>query len=347
MEYHLKCSNCGNIYDDSYNAQVCEKCGGILEVVYEGRIQKIENLRSFWDLEPVLPGGRYKHLEVGFTKLIPAREKGLHLKLEVENPTHSFKDRGSVIEVAKAKEYGYDELVCASTGNMAYSLAYYAKVYGIKAKIFVSKNVTKDKMEYIRKTHDAEVVKINGDFNEAQRHAEKYAKRRNVFLAGDYCYRKEGQKTIAYELAQFKPDCIIVPVGNATLLSGTIKAVKEMRECRMIDKDPTIIGVEAEKCKPLYDAFAIGKLSYTVPKTAADAIAVGYPTFGPQVLAMAKKSKINMMVVSDKEMAVEQRRLYEDYGLVAELAGVSGIAAYRKLKLKYKNIIAIISGGNI
>lgn len=347
MRYYLKCINCGEVYDSSYGSQICEKCDGILEVIYKGKLQKVQKFNSFWDLEPVLPSGKYRKLEVGSTKLLKARERNLSLKLEIENPTHSFKDRGSVIEVAKAKEYHYNEIVCASTGNMAYSVAYYAKVYGIKAKIFVSRNVSKDKMEYIRKTHDADITKVNGDFNEAQRHAEEYAKRRNVFLAGDYCYRKEGQKTIAYELMQNKPDCIIVPVGNATLLSGTLKAIDEMTKLGMINKAPEVVGVQAEKCKPLYDAFMKGKIHYHKPNTLADAIAVGYPTFGPQALAMIRKMKGIITAVSDKEMLTEQKRFYSDYGLVAELAGVASVAAYRKLNLKYRNVVAIISGGNV
>ncbi len=346
MDYYLQCIECGETYDRHYSNQICEKCGGLLEVVYKKSLPKIKSISSFWDLEPVLPYGRYRKFEVGLTKTIKAKEKDLWLKLEIDNPTHSFKDRGSVIEVAKAREYGFDELVCASTGNMAYSLAYYAKAYGIKAKIFVSKNVSKDKMEYIRKTHDADITKINGDFTMAQRHAEHYAKVNNVFLTGDYCYRKEGQKTIMYELAKIKPDYIFVPVGNATLISGMLKALNELKNSKVLSKAPKIIGVEAEKCSPLYKAFKTGKLKYEKPYTKADAIAVGYPTFGNQAIDMLKKFNGSIITVSDEEMIKEQRRFYDEYGLVAELAGIASIVAYRKIMPKGKSV-AIISGGNV
>jgi threonine synthase len=346
MDYYLKCTKCGEVYNRHYDGQTCGKCGGLLEVVYKGKLPKIAGAYSFWDFKPILPKGIYKEFEVGLTKTIKGKEEGLYLKLEIENPTHSFKDRGSVIEVAKAHEYGYDEIVCASTGNMAYSLAYYAKAYGIKAKIFVSKNVSKDKMEYIRKTHDANVTKVDGDFSLAQKHAEKYAKRRNVFLTGDYCYRKEGQKTIAYELNWHKFDNIIVPVGNATLISGILKAIVEMKASGSIKKVPKVIGVESESCKPLYDAFKSGKLKYEKPNTIADAIAVGYPTFGMQAIELLKKLGGYMVTVSDKEMESEQNLFYQDYGLVAELAGVASLAAYKKLKPKGKTV-AIISGANV
>lgn len=346
MHYHLRCTKCGEIYDSRYSSQVCEKCNGILEVEYEGKLPKIKKVSSFWDFEPVLPKGNYRHFEVGLTKTV--RGDNVYLKLEIDNPTHSFKDRGSVIEVAKAHEYGYDEVVCASTGNMAYSVAYYAKAYGIKSKIFVSKNVSRDKMEYIRKTHDADITKVDGDFTLAQKHAEEYAKRRNVFLAGDYCYRKEGQKTIAYELNFYNPDNIFVPVGNATLLSGILKAIQEMKTSGMLRKVPKVIGVESDKCKPLYDAFRSrdGKVRYEKPRTKADAIAVGYPTFGDQAIPLLKKFKGYVTTVSDEEMQKEQNLFYERYGLVAELAGVASLVAYKKIKPKGESF-AIISGGNV
>ncbi|MGC8699484.1 MAG: threonine synthase [Candidatus Micrarchaeia archaeon] len=346
MDYYLKCTKCGEVYDRHYEGQTCNKCGGLLEVVYKGNLPRIRKISSFWDFKPILPKGNYREFEVGLTKTIEGKEEGLWLKLETDNPTHSFKDRGSVIEVAKAKEYGFDELVCASTGNMAYSLAYYAKAYNIKAKIFVSKNVSRDKMEYIRKTHDADVTKIDGDFTMAQKHAEHYAKAKNVFLAGDYCYRKEGQKTIMYELINHDPDYIFVPIGNATLLSGVLKALNEIKNSHSLRKLPKVVGVEAEKCSPLYKAMKTGKLRYEEPRTAADAIAVGYPTFGMQAIGLLKRFGGYITTVGDAEMEREQELFYEKYGLIAELAGVASIAAYKKIKPKGKSI-AIISGGNI
>ncbi|MGC8662416.1 MAG: threonine synthase [Candidatus Micrarchaeia archaeon] len=346
MNYYLKCTKCGKVYERNYNMQICDKCDGILEVVYNEKVPYIEHANSFWDFKPILPYGKYREFEVGLTKVIPGKENRLYLKLETENPTHSFKDRGSIIEIAKAEEYGFDEVVCASTGNMAYSIAYYAKAYGIKSKIFVSKNITKDKIEYIRKTHDADITKINGDFTEAQKHAERYAKLKNVFLAGDYCYRKEGQKTIMYEIAKFGFDNVFVPVGNATLLSGILKALEEIKKSKKNIKLPRIIGIEADNCKPLYKAFKTGRLEYEKPKTDADAIAVGYPTFGMQALNLIKKLGGQIITVSDKEMKKEQELFYDSYGLVAELAGVASIAAYKKIKPDGKSL-AIISGGNV
>lgn len=354
MYYSLKCHRCRHVYGSGYKSQVCGGCGGILEVVYRGRLKASGfDAADFWSYEPVLPKAKYRYFDVGGTKLVKdRRHNGLYLKMETSNPTHSFKDRGSIVEIAKAAEYGYREVVCASTGNMAYSVSYYAKLYGMKAKIFVSDNASPDKIRDIRGVGDASVTKVNGDFNEAQKHAIRYSERSGAFLAGDYCYRKEGQKTIAYEIMKAMPSvgAMIVPVGNATLLSGVFKALDEMKSFRLIRKKPLIVGVEAKGCNPLEEAVKRGRsVSYIRPRTAADAIAVGYPTFGMQALEYMKRDKGIVISVTDKEMEFEQKELYESLGIIAELAAVAGIAAYGKLRTKIGKgtAVSILSGANV
>jgi threonine synthase len=333
--------------------QACGSCGGNLEVVYTEKPRfKKSNGERFWSYEYLLPKARYRHTELGGTKLISSSDdERLFLKLEIENPTRSFKDRGSIVEIAKAKEYGYETIVCASTGNMAYSLAYYAKLEDMRARVFIGGSASKHKVRNIKELQDADVEKVDGDFNKALDVAYKYAARHKAFLAGDYCYRKEGQKTLIYEIMDQLHDAthIIVPVGNATLLSGIFKGLKEMKQAGHIKKLPKIVAVQARKCSPLVKAFANGeKIKYQKPMTAADAIAVGYPTFGDDALGMLRTSKGMAMAVSESEMLKEQKRFLEDYGLVAELASVSTVAAYKKLKLKEnEKAVAIISGGNV
>jgi len=353
LRYHLECLRCGSIFESGYDKQICGKCSGILEVVYERNpyIPK-GNLNSFWDFLPALPSGSYRRYEVGLTKTIKSTDLPCtYMKMEIGNPTHSFKDRGSVIEVGKAHDYGYKEVVCASTGNMAYSVAYYSKLYGIKAKIFISNNASRDKVRDIRETHDADVTRVNGDFNKAQRLAEAYAKRNGAFLTGDYCYRKEGQKTIAYEilLAGKDVNSIVVPVGNATLLSGTFKAVKEFKVARRISKTPAVIGVEASSCSPLYKAFTRDRnVEYETPKTMADAIAVGYPTYGDQAIQYMHKYGGSMRTASEAEMSKEQLSFTNRYGLAVELAGVASLAAIRSGKGIPKGVkVAVVTGANV
>lgn len=342
---------CSEKYSSSYERQVCDRCGGILEVVYSGKMFRINGSGRFWDYESVLPNCRYKRYEVGSTKLIKSNyQENIFLKLETDNPTKSFKDRGSIIEVSKALEYHKKEIALASTGNMAYSIAYYAKLAGLRVKAFISIGANREKIRDIRMEGDASMDFVKGDFTKAQKLAIRYAKRSDAFLAGDYCYRKEGQKTIAYEIIDQMPGVthIVVPVGNATLISGVFKGLKEMRAIGKIRKMPVIIAVQSKGSDPLVRAFnSHNKIRYVEPKTAADAIAVGFPTFGDQALEALKVTKGIAIAVSDRELEKERETFYETYGLVAELAGVAGIAAISKIRFKNEDrVVSVISGGN-
>ena len=142
---------------------------------------------------------------------------------------------------------------------------------------------------------------------------------------------------------------IIVPVGNATLISGVFRALKEMKATGRIKRLPKIIAVQAAGSDPLVRAFKSGnKIKYVLPKTEADAIAVGFPTFGDQALEALRETKGDAIAVSDREMEREQDRFYEEYGLIAEPTGVASLAALRKMKVgREDKVVCVISGGNV
>lgn len=353
MKYGLQCSGCHLDYGPDYPCQTCGKCGKNLEVIYKEKPKfKKSGGRDFWDYESLLPNARYNHSELGGTRLIQSHEgDNIYLKLELENPTRSFKDRGSIIEITKAKEYGYDRITCASTGNMAYSLCYYANLEGMKANVFISNAANIDKIRKIRAVGDADIFKVDGDFNRAMDLAYKYSKKSNSFLTGDYPYRKEGQKILAYEIMDQLPSAthLIVPVGNATLLSGISKALKELKAAGKLRRLPKIVAVQAEGCSPFIKSLNQNKeLKHEIPRTKADAIAVGYPTYGKEGLEAVRKTHGCGISVTEAEMLKEQKAFKKEHGLVAELGGIASLAAVRKLKLKDADkAVAIISGGNV
>ena len=352
MDYYLKCNICNEKYGSNYAGQICGSCSGLLEVQYKKKVEPNLDAESFWDYEDQLPKSKYRHYLLGMTPLVRAHEsRSLLMKMEIQNPTHSFKDRGSAVELAKAAEYGFNEVVCASTGNMAYSISYYSKLYGLRSQVFISTDANRDKINDIESVGDAQVHWVKGDFNKALAQAEAYSRKHKAFLTGDYCYRKEGQKTVAYEVMQQVRDLthFIVPVGNATLISGVYKALREMKAADKIRKMPKIIGVQASGCMPLVRAFKLKKpVSYERPRTKADAIAVGLPTFGNQAMEAFKETNGYAVAVSDRELEAEKERLYENYGIVAELGGVASLAAYRKAGIKENDrAVAIISGANV
>jgi len=348
MRYKLRCLSCKREYPMVFRSQLCDACGGILEVEYLGNPGVKKLRKDLWSYEPLLPKGEYRHYKLGNTTLLKSVEEELFLKLEIENPTKSFKDRGSVIEVAKALEFGYDEVVCASTGNMAYSVAYYAKLGGIRSAIFVSRNANWLKIRNIRETRDADIHRVDGDFTEAQRRAINYARRMGAFLVGDYGYRKEGQKTLIYEVLSELPGVrnILIPVGNATLFSASFKGLTELRRYGLSHSSVRLIAVQASLTDPLAVAFRTGRpVKYQQPLTDAGAIAVGYPTYGDQAIQGIRATGGTVVDVTDEEMEEERKSFYREYGLQVEMAGVASMAAFRKVRLKGKSV-AVISGAN-
>ncbi len=347
MRYYLECRKCYAEYDSSYDSQLCGKCGSMLEVEYKGKLTLPESPKAFWDFSSAIPHCRYRIKNHALTHI--SHLAGLALKDETSWPTRSFKDRGSLVEISKAKEYGYKEIVCASTGNMALSLSYFAKLSGIRAKVYLSKYTNKVKIKYIRDTHNADVVLVEGDYTKAVKLAEEYSKRKRAFLAGDYCYRKEGQSTIGFEIALQSKGIrnVFVPVGNATLFSGIFKAYERMRSTGAIRGYPRLIAVQADGADALVMAFAgSSKIRYAKPHTAADGIAVGYPTYGEDALDAIRKTRGYAMSVSENEMTDAKSSIFEKARITAELAGASAVAAWEKIS-KPAGSIAIVTGANV
>jgi len=363
MDYRLACTKCGHIEDDS--AFRCGKCGSILEVKINykklGRSKLVIKGRAgIGRYENLLPVKRIATLGEGNTPLrkIDRSEMGgvkIFLKLETENPTKTFKDRGSAVELSKAKELGVKEVYCASTGNMGLSVAHYAKHLGINATIFISKGGNKAKIKKIR-LQDAAIKYVDGDFNKALKAAEIFAWKDGAFICGDYHFRKEGQKTVAYEIAEQLndkiPDYIFIPVGNGTLFSGVYKGFEELHKFKVIRKMPRMVAVQSEQCDPLIRAYNNKKdIKYMKPNTEADAIAVGYPTFGSESLAALRGTHGAAIGVS--EDAIEGAvRLLEDYGVYAELGGGTAFAGFLKMyakdrkKFKGKRVVVVVTGNN-
>ncbi len=359
MKYSLKCTSCTSIYGPKSQMYRCNKCNSILEVDYKypdkidlgsGKI-KHSKYKQFFPTS-----GKLLSLGEGGTPIVNYKigNVNLMLKLETHNPTNSFKDRGSSVEITKAIELGFKEVCCASTGNMGFSIATYAQRFGKKCTIFISKDAKIEKIAKIKKA-GAEIVEIKGDFNTALGTAELFSKVNNIFLCGDYHYRKEGQKSIVFEIFDQLgklPDFIILPVGNATLLAALYKGIKELRKIKMINKLPRLIAVQARGCDPLVRAYNQHKrLTYMHSNTKADAIAVGYPTFGFEGVEALKETNGLALSVSDAELEFARRKLHESR-IYSELGGAASFAGTLKINkthpalFKGKSVFCLITGNN-
>jgi threonine synthase len=354
MDYILVCTKCGR--ENADPAFRCSRCASILEVEfnYKGKKPKIKAGRGIKRYSDFLPAAPFS-LGEGNTgiKKSTIKENNILFKVETGNPTGTFKDRGSAVEIAKAFELDAESVVCASTGNMGLSVAHYARKAGIKCTIFISGGANKNKIKKIM-NEKASVKKVKGDFNTALRLAERFAVKNNAFVCGDYHYRKEGQKTVAFELIEqltkHEPDRIFIPVGNATLFSGMYKGLNEFKMFGMIKRMPALIAVQSERCGPLVSAYADKKhITYVRPKTEADAIAVGYPTFGNEALEAIRKTKGDAIAVSEAEIKDAVVEL-EEQGIYAELGGGTGYAGFLKYAAenggKKSSSVVVVTGNN-
>lgn len=358
MEYTIRCSRCDQEYGPKTPLFRCDACNSILEVVYEypDRV-KLRGRISHSRYKALFPlAGRLLSLREGGTPLISYSVKSVdvRLKLETKNPTKSFKDRGSSVEISKAKELGFKQVCCASTGNMGLSVATYARKFGLKCAILISKDARPEKIKKIKR-QGAEIVEVEGDFNNALRTAELFAKVNNAFLCGDYHYRKEGQKSIAYEaIEQTKGevDFIFIPVGNSTLLAAVYKGLKEFKRFGTIERFPVLVGVQSEGCDPLVRAFEKGsRVEYMHPHTVADAIAVGYPTFGFEGLKALRETDGLAVGVKDREILAAQKTL-KRRGISAESGGSAAFAGFMKSyrqnphRFRNKRVVCLVTGNN-
>jgi threonine synthase len=363
-EKFILCTDCGKKYPVWKKIFRCV-CGGTLEVVFDynkirsgfrERIRKRDfNHARYIELYPVR---QLVSLQEGGTPLIRSRnlEKFLGLKFEIyfkyeaQNPTGSFKDRGSSVEVAKAREFGAKRVICASTGNMGASVSAYSGIANMKCFVFTPRDARIAKLEQML-AHGANVYRIHGDYVRAARLAEDIYKKYGVYLLGDYLYRREGTKSVGFELCEQlgEMDYIISPVGNGTLISATWKAVNEFRTLGFIKSRPRMVGVQARVCSTVARAYKKGGEIVQVrnPHTIALAIECGYPIDGKMALKAINESGGFAEEVSDREILKAREILARREGLFAEPSGAASLAGLIKSKDSIKRgsrVVCIVTG---
>jgi len=318
---------------------------------------------KYLPLMPVKDYSSFVSLKEGSTPLIRSRRIGpelgidLYFKLESQNPTGSFKDRGSAVEITIAKELNAKGIVVASTGNMAASCSCYAATAQIPCFVFVPEDTPTSKLSQAI-SYGGNIVQVKGTYNDAAQLAEKIAKELNFYLAGDYAFRVEGQKTAAFELMDQLhyqvPDEIFVPIGCGTNVAAYGKGLKEYQQLGFINKQSRIIGVQSEGACSVINAFEKGQSDVeALPriKTIAGAIAVAYPLDGAKALQVIYDSNGSAVAVSDKEILSAQYRLSREEGLFVESASAAPVAAMLKTldkeSLKGHKIVCVLTGSGL
>jgi threonine synthase len=351
---NLRCIRCGERFPPDAAIYRC-RCGGSLDLLLKYPKVSWRTLRSrrfrhwrYAELYPVFRKG--VSLDEGGTPLLPARERNAFLKLEGLNPTGSFKDRGSTIEVSHALTLGAKRLLCATTGNMGASIAAYAARAGIEAEIFIPSHTPDEKLRQIHQ-HGATITRVRGAYADAAEAAFWAFQRGRGFLVGDYAYRAEGEKSIAYELCDQLgrvPDVVIAPMGNGTLISSLWKGFKELHALGLAHEPPRLVGVQSSECPSIVEAFKRGVSQTHAGRctTIAGAIGCGDPLDGEKALQALYESKGSCLAIPDRELLTARRRMAQTEGIDAELAGAAPYAALKKLRLPRTAVKALVISGH-
>jgi len=354
----LHCIKCGKEYEADPERYLCDDCdGGILDVDYDyQQIKKDwskEELKAnpdkrIWRYEPLLPiipETEKPKLSVGNTPIyrssVLAEEFGISeliIKDDGLNPTGSLKDRASAMAVVKAQEAGKKTVACSSTGNAASSLAGNVASMGgrMNAVIFVPDRAPGGKLAQLL-VYGADVISVKGSYEQAfYLSADAIEKwgwyNRNAAINS---YLVEGKKTVSLEMAEQlnweMPDWVVYSVGDGCTIAGAYKGLYDLKQIGFIDKMPKLLGIQAEGCAPITEAFESGKeLQVTAENTIADSIAVGKPRNWIKAVRAVGNSSGEMLNVSDDEILEMMKLLGEKTGIFGEPAGVAGMAGLKK-----------------
>jgi threonine synthase len=381
---NLSCRECGAEYalDASY---VCSRCFGPLEVRYDhgelaadaaalrrriqGGPQNIWRYSDFLPLAGGPPGPSARNssrvgLPAGCTPLIRAdrlaERLGLRevwVKNDAANPTHSFKDRVVSVATARARELGFEVLACASTGNLANSVAAHAAALGMESYVFIPHDLEEQKV-LATGVYGTNLVKVRGNYDDVNRLCTELSGERdwafvNVNLRPYYA---EGSKTLAYEIAEqlgwHTPDRVVAPIASGSLFTKIAKGFDEWRELGLIDGEaPTMNGAQADGCSPVAQAFALGHdvCRPVRPDTIAKSLAIGNPADGPYALELARATGGSIDSVSDEEIRAGIKLLAETTGVFTETAGGVTTAVLAKLAERGaidrdERVVALITG---
>ncbi len=353
---NLKCRECGQEYPIS-PLHVCEMCFGPLEVGYDyprikaaiSRATIEKRVHNLWRYRELLPVTGESDIgpHSGFTPLVRcdrlASELGvkkLYLKDDtVNHPTLSYKDRVVSVAITKAREFGFKTVSCASTGNLATSVAAHAARAGLNCVIFMPEGVEAGKI--VGSTvYGAQVITIRGNYDDVNRLCSEIADKYgwafvNINLRP---YYTEGAKTYGFEVAEqlgWKlPDNIVLPTAGGTILPKVAKAFKELKEVGLIrDGECKVHSAQAAGSAPVIHALHKGTdlITPVKPDTIAKSIAIGNPADGFYVLKAVRESGGWGEGATDPEIIDAIKLLARTEGIFAEPAGGTTLAVTMKL----------------
>jgi threonine synthase len=371
----LRCRECGRRFP-AEALHVCDYCFGPLEVDYDyeaiaatvSRHRIAEGPRSIWRYHDLLPVDDDTPIDLGagFTPLVRAdrlaAELGLGelwIKDDTANPTGSFKDRVVSVALTKARQLGFKVAACASTGNLANSVAAHAARSGMTSVVLIPHDLEEAKVT-MTAVYGGTVVSVEGTYDDVNRLCAELASEHpswafvNVNIR---TYYAEGSKTLAFEVAEQlgweAPDHVIVPIASGSQLTKVAKGFAELGKVGLLDEAPQvrISGAQAEGCAPVATAFAEGAdaIRPVKPSTIAKSLAIGNPADGWYALNAIRDSGGSCASVSDEEIVEGIKLLARTEGIFAETAGGVTIATLAKLAAsgtvrREERVVALVTG---
>jgi len=379
----LHCKECRAEYELGAH-YVCERCFGPLEVSYNhapihdvaGVRRRIQggpqNIWRYADFLPLVegppgPSGRLASrvgLPAGCTPLIRAdrlaERLGLNevwVKNDAANPTHSFKDRVVSVAVARARELSLGTLACASTGNLANSVAAHGAALGMDSYVFIPADLEEQKV-LATGIYGTRLVSGKGNYDDVNRLCTELCTERdwafvNINLRPYYA---EGSKTLAFEIAEQLgwelPDRCVVPIASGSLYTKIASGFAEWLALGLLEGElPKMNGAQAEGCAPVASAFAAGAevCRQVKPDPIAKSLAIGNPADGPYALELARSSGGSVDDVSDEEIRAGIKLLAETTGIFTETAGGVTTAVLAKLAERgdidpHERVVLVITG---
>jgi len=300
-----------------------------------GRSRLVDRYRAFLPVTDATPP---LTLGEGFTPLVHARRLGsalglqnLYLKVEGQNPTGSFKDRGMVVAVAKAAEAGARAIVCASTGNTSASAAAYGAAAGLEVIVILPKGHIAIGKLLQALVAGARVVAIDGNFDQALGIVRALAEQDDhpVTLVNSVNpFRLDGQKTAAFEVCDDlgrAPDILAIPVGNAGNISAYWAGFRDYAAARIVDTTPRMWGFQAAGAAPLVVGHRVER-----PETVATAIRIGDPASWTKAIDARDASGGRITAVTDDEILAAYRALARYEGVFCEPASAASVAGITK-----------------
>ncbi len=352
----LRCRECSRDYPIE-PLNVCEFCFGPLEVIYDydaiksatSREKITSGPRSMWRYADFLPAdyNPITDINAGFTPLIRSRNlaeelglKELYIKNDSVNPSYSFKDRVVSVASAKALEFGFDTIACASTGNLAGAVSAHAARSGMKAYVFIPSDLEAGKVLGAA-IYGATIVAVDGSYDVVNRLCSELADKYhwafvNINVRPFYA---DGSKTLGYEVAEQlgwqSPTHVVAPAASGAMFTKIWKGLNEFADAGLLD-NPVVTKMhlaQASGCSPIASAFLEDRMIIkpVKPDSVAKSLAIGNPADGYYALKTIEASEGSAVVVPEDEVAEGVKLLAKTEGIFTEGAGGVAISGLKRL----------------